>query len=289
MTHRLRTVTAVDIPALVPLLNSAYGHNPAFEARVRLYSALEPQGWVMLDGPSAPAGVGGFVRFGRCAYIGLMGVSPDAQRRGIGGALFEEILRRCEAAGAALLLLDASEAGAPLYERYAFRDHGEALSFTLDPGVARPADDAGDIRIGAIDPTDEAVVTEVARLDAHGYGADRSSLVRACLHGARARAFGARDPSGELVGYAIGQRRSLGPCVARSTEVARALAGRTLGLSYDGSVTWLVPSQNPSAIDIVRSLGGVPARRLRHMRRGDASVLASDWETLFAKQSFAVG
>jgi GNAT superfamily N-acetyltransferase len=290
MSNRPRTVTQADFPSVVRLLDAAYGPNPTFPARFRAYSSLEPEGWVVVDGTSTPLGVGGFVAFGRCAYIGLMAVSPDAQRRGIGAAIFEEILTRCEARGCALQLLDASQSGAPLYEKYSFRDHGTSLSCTLDPSEVRPAeDDAGDVRIDPLDVADAHVAAEIERFDARGFGAGRAPLVRRAIRELAGRVFAARDREGRLVGYAVGQARSFGPCMALSPEIARALARRTLTLPYEGRVTWLVAAQNRDAVATAEALGGVAGRTWRHMRRGDGALLASDWSSLFAKMSLAVG
>jgi len=175
---RVRTATPDDVPAIVALLDAAYGANPTFEARFRAYRSLEPEGWVVVEGGASQlVGVGGFVSFGTCAYLGLMAVPPEAQRRGIGAAVFEEVLRRCDARGCTLLLLDASDAGAPLYEKYAFRDHGIAQAYSLEPR-AFASDAPPSIDVRPLDPTDARLEAEVARFDAVAYGADRSSLVR---------------------------------------------------------------------------------------------------------------
>jgi Acetyltransferase (GNAT) domain len=155
--------------------------------------------------------------------------------------------------------------------------------------VGRAVDKSAAIQVRPIEADDASIEVEVGRFDARCYGADRAALVRRALREHRGRAFAARDASGELVGYCIGQTRSLGPCMARSTDVARVLFRRTLALPYENGVTWLVAYQNRDAVALARELGGVPARRLRHMRRGDPASLASDWSTLYAKVSLAVG
>jgi hypothetical protein len=77
--------------------------------------------------------------------------------------------------------------------------------------------------------------------------------------------------------------------MARSSDVARALVRRTLSLPYEGPVTWLVAGQNAGAVALAGEVGGAPGKTWRHMRRGDAAALASDWSQLFAKASLAVG
>jgi hypothetical protein len=60
-------------------------------------------------------------------------------------------------------------------------------------------------------------------------------------------------------------------------------------LPFEGPVTWLVPSQNAAAMKLAEEIGGAPARTWRHMRRGPDALLASDWSSVFAKASLAVG
>ena len=287
---RPRTATVSDVPAVVPLLNAAYGANPTFEARFRTYLSLEPEGWVVVEDGARLVGVGGSVSFGRCAYLGLMAVAPEAQRRGIGAAVFEEILARCAASGRSLLLLDASDAGAPLYAKYDFRDRGPSLSYLIAPRASRAEREGDDgVRVERIDPRDPGIVDEIAAFDARCYGADRSRLLRRMMRELEGQAFAARDLAGEIAGYAVAQARSFGPCMARSAEVARALAGRALALPSEAPVRWLIAGQNREAVALAQALGGVPDRTWRHMRKGDEAELGSDWSTLFAKVSLAVG
>jgi GNAT superfamily N-acetyltransferase len=289
MSHRTRTVTTADVPAVVPLLNAAYGENPTFDSRFRTYLALQPDGWVAVDGESGLIGVGGFVAFDRCAYVGLMAVAPQAQRQGVGALIFDEILGRCSATGRGLLLLDASAPGAPLYAGRSFVDDGLSLSYVIDPKVAGALEESPGIRVDPLDPVDAKVLAEVARLDARGYGADRTALIRRVLEQFSGRAFLARDGAGDPVGYAVAQSRSFGPCVAASPAVARALLRRAMALPFEGRVSWLVPGQNAAATKLAEAVGGAPTRTWRHMRRGSGALLESDWSSLYAKASLAVG
>jgi hypothetical protein len=185
-----------------------------------------------------------------------------------------------------LLLLDASEKGIPLYEKYAFWDHGSVVGYAIAP---RPADREGREEDIDVQPIGAGMEVEIVAFDAACYGADRTSLVRYLLGAYAGRGFVARDRSGAVIGYAIGQAHSLGPCMARSSAVARALVCRTLTLPFEGHVGWFVGANNREAIDLAGALHAVPGRTWRHMRRGRADALASNWSQLFAKASLAVG
>jgi hypothetical protein len=127
-------------------------------------------------------------------------------------------------------------------------------------------------------------------LDTHGYGANRASLVQAMLAQFPGRTLVAKDAAtGALVGYAIAQTRSFGPCVAVTSDVTQPLLRQAMTLDYAGPVTWLVAGQSPEAVQLAESVCGAPTRTWRHMRRGESAARACAWSTLFAKASLAVG
>jgi hypothetical protein len=62
-----------------------------------------------------------------------------------------------------------------------------------------------------------------------------------------------------------------------------------MALPFEGRVSWLVPGQNAAATKLAEAVGGAPTRTWRHMRRGSGALLESDWSSLYAKASLAVG
>jgi len=62
-----------------------------------------------------------------------MVVVPEAQRRGVGSAILERLLER--AASRTIVVLVATAAGRPLYERYGFRTESfGGVGMILRPG-----------------------------------------------------------------------------------------------------------------------------------------------------------
>src|SRR3954452_8380262 len=107
--------------------------SPSRRAELALYSALQPDGWLvaMLDGTLV--GIGGVTCYGSFAYLGLMAVDPAMQRRGIGQALVQALVIRAHELGSPRVLLDASNAGAPLYARLGFVEDDRARVYTREP------------------------------------------------------------------------------------------------------------------------------------------------------------
>jgi ribosomal protein S18 acetylase RimI-like enzyme len=63
-------------------------------------------------------------------YLSMIGTDPSRQGRGLGSALLEAALARCDAEGAVAYLESSNPANIPLYERFGFRV----------TGVIRPGD-----------------------------------------------------------------------------------------------------------------------------------------------------
>lgn len=57
-------------------------------------------------------------------YLSMIGTDPSRQGRGLGSALLEAALARCDAAGATAYLESSNPANIPLYERFGFRVTG---------------------------------------------------------------------------------------------------------------------------------------------------------------------
>jgi len=58
-------------------------------------------------------------------YLGVLGTDPSAQGKGIGGALLQPILDRCDAEGLPAYLESSKDRNVPYYERFGFRVTGE--------------------------------------------------------------------------------------------------------------------------------------------------------------------
>ncbi len=74
-------------------------------------------------------------------YLPLIGVEPNAQGLGLGGALMRHALARCDDDGALAYLESANPRNIPLYERYRFEVTGKiqvGAAPTVTPMLRRP-------------------------------------------------------------------------------------------------------------------------------------------------------
>jgi GNAT superfamily N-acetyltransferase len=287
----VRAFGEADLAAADGVVVAAYSMPSSRRAELARYLALQPDGWFLVWVDGQPVGVGGAVDYGPCAYVGLVGVLPAMRRRGIALALMRHLLNWLDDRGCPTTLLDASAAGAPLYERLGFVDDDEALFFV------RATDGLPDA--GAphrpCEPLTAADLPEVVAFDAPIYGAPRTALLASYLASYPGRAYVTRDAAGQLTGYLIAQSTLIGPWAARTPTGAEALLRAALTLSYgagssprDGWPAAIVPASNRPAAALLSRYGFRQQRSLRHMRRGTPPALQRA-ALLYGQVSFAVG
>ncbi len=282
MTLTIRIMTEADLDAANEVVTAAYQPPASRRRELGRYLALQPDGWLLAALDGEPVGVVGAIDYGPFAYVGMMSVHPQVQRRGVGLALMERLLAWLDGRGCPAALLDATEAGAPLYERCGFQDDAKSLMFLQDDCALRPRVPE---RVRRLRPPDLAALVE---FDAPIFGAQRPAVFESFLADLPDRAFIAHDAAGLIAGYLFAQRRLLGPWAARTAEDAEALLAAALPLQYESTPTVIVPGTNATAAPLLMSYGFSPQRVLRHMRRG-GSAAPGRRALLFGQASFALG
>src|SRR5437764_11675628 len=152
--------------------------------------------------------------FGATGWIGALGVVGAVRRRGIGTALTEAAVDWLREHGARTVLLYATEAGRPVYQRLGFDADGEARAWR---DVAPPAGGAPPDGVRALRPADDPAVRA---LDTAATGEDRGPVFDAlgALDGNAGLAV-ERD-GGRLVGSALRSPWGLGPSVVAEDATA---------------------------------------------------------------------
>jgi GNAT superfamily N-acetyltransferase len=283
------TQAALTIGQLAPaeievadrLLIAAYGM-ASRRAELERYLALQPDGWILARWDGQPAGAAGATVYGPTAYIGLVGVDPAFQRRGIALAMMQHLLTWLAVRGDPIVLLDASVKGAPLYEQLGFVDDERSVVYMQDDCARLPPEPA---RVSTLAAGD---LPAVAAFDAPIFGAERAAVFKRLRAEAPDRALLARDEAGYVSGYLFAQPTMLGPWAARTPADAEALLGAALRLSFASGPGALVPSSNPDAAALLMRYGFSPQRSLRHMRLGGSGPVGVR-ERLYGLASFAIG
>ncbi len=280
MTLSIRPIREDDLTVVGEILDAAYGPGRERVRRVRRYRSLGEDTWLVALADGRAAGVAGAIDFGAYAYVGLVGVSPDNQRRGIARALMDSLLATLSERGCPTILLDASAAGAPLYRSLGFVEDDTVRLFS-GPLVSRGA-------ASGVSAMCRGDLAEVAELDRRVGGADRTRLLETYYSDDPSRAFVARDDAGAMRAFAFAQRGAVGPWVAESADDARRAFGYAMSRSFEGdTVVVAAPSMNTHVEAIVGEYGLSIERSLAHMRLGP--LPARRRALIFGQASLAAG
>lgn len=282
MTLCIRALVPADLDAAETLLTEAYGRPDEWRAELACYLALQPEGWFVATLNHTIVGMGGTHDYGPFASIGLMATHPAVQRQGIATALLDHVASWLRDRQCPVAVLDASVAGAPVYQRYGFRDQGITALFREETrGTISPPPH----RVRPMSPSD---IPEVVAFDSPLFGADRTAVLTASLTAAPGCAFLVRDGLGDVSGYLFARSRKLGPWTASTPADAEALLDTALTLPLEGPLTVLVPDANPHAPTLLAERGFAQQRGLRHMYLG-AAAPAQDRSRIYGQTSFAIG
>jgi GNAT superfamily N-acetyltransferase len=250
------------------------------------YQSLKPNAWLAATADGVPAGLGGVTCYGSFAWLGLMAVDPGMQRRGIGQALVEALVVRAKELGSPAVLLDASDAGAPLYARLGFvvDDHIRVYARETETAltVGNPA------AVQRVTPLAREDLPALVEFDTRLFGGPRGALLAVSLHLYAGRVLATHDELGAITGYVVTQEQRLGPWVAATPEAAETLLAHALTLSNANAPTMLVPALNHDATDLLERFGFTASRELRHMRYGGEPGLQRR-ERIYGQASFAIG
>lgn len=278
----IRNLTIKDFEAADRILQSAFGSPESWQADLRRYLSMQPDGWFIATIQNEQIGMVGAIDFGSFAYIGMMAVLTEMQHQGIGRALMEHLLVWLDERDCPMALLDATEAGAPLYEHLGFIDDGEIHVFQLPVSVSTPYP-AG--HVSSMGPHD---VPALVDFDTPIFGADRGKALSAYLADFPTRSLLARDEIGRIGGFLVAQMWRIGPWAAADPVTAEELLKAALSLPYECFPRVNVPSPDEAAVELLKRYGFQGQRSLRHMRRGGPDS-PGNWSRIYAQASFAIG
>jgi GNAT superfamily N-acetyltransferase len=280
MTVAIRPLAADDLDWAAALL-AATGL-PSRQPELQRHLALEPNGFSVAEDDGRPVGLGGYIAYDAFAFVGNMAVAPQAQGRGVGGALLARLLGTIERRGIPATLLEATPDGERLYRRRGFLALHPTLAYTRAAGG--PGGGAGGGAV-LLRPED---LDAVAAFDAPRFGADRRRVLARLLADCPGRGLVVRQAGGAAAGYLIAQGRILGPMVADGPAAAEALLAAALALPFDGPPTAFVPEPNVDAAAVFGRQGFAAQVESLRMRRGGAGP-AGRPASLYGLAALAIG
>jgi GNAT superfamily N-acetyltransferase len=226
-------------------------------------------------------GTGVGTRNGSVGWIGTVYVAPERRGAGLGRALTERVCEHLDAAGCRTLVLVATEAGLPLYERMGFGIVGRYATVEHDgvgpEGAGRPeVRGAGPSR--TIVPFRPADVDDAAELDRAATGEDRGHLLAAFagIPGGLA----VRDADGRMRGFLVRAPWGAGATIAPDPEDARRILDARLRVAPVGHrVRAGVLASNEAGLAMLHRDGWTDAWTAPRMARGEPIVtpLSAIW------------
>ncbi|HEX8984950.1 MAG TPA: GNAT family N-acetyltransferase [Bryobacteraceae bacterium] len=269
-----RLLSRNDLPALLKLKQAAGWNQTAADWERVL--RLEPEGCFGVDVEGALAASATAVCYGAdLAWIGMVLTHPEFRGRGLARRLMQQSIEFCARRGVRWAKLDATDMGAPIYERLGFRTECAVERRLREPGPAA----------GGAAPAFEGLPAE---LDRRAFGADRTALLGDL----------AREGAASIRGEAFGMGRHgsqaayFGPCVSESAQKARRMLLWFLEAHPAEPVFWDLLPDNASAVALADEFGFRPMRRLARMSLAiepGAAPIGTSSALVFAIAGFEYG
>ncbi len=177
-------------PAAEVVLRGEWGDRRAFFGFAAAHAACRP---IVAERDGEIVGTAIGTVNGRVGWIGSVFVAEVARGAGVGGSLTDRVIDDLEGAGCRTLVLVATDAGRPMYERRGFAVETRYRTVEAE-GIAT----APPRTLRAFRPTD---LESMARLDRLATGEDRAHLLRAFADPASARCL--VGAAGDLRGFVV--------------------------------------------------------------------------------------
>lgn len=255
----IRPMTPADVdPTADAVLRSGWGDRRIKMAWVAGHAACRP---FVAEADGVIVGTGVTTVNGPVGWIGTIWVEPAWRGRGLGKALTTATIEAAEAAGCRTLVLVATEAGRPLYERFGFRVQ-TTYRIVEAPGLGEGISDP---RVRPYEPPD---LSAMAALDADATGEDRAHLLADFAAPDTTRVLERVD--GSVGGFVIRAPWGGGATIAPEIDDAVAiLHTRRLNSSPDRRVRAGLLEPNAAGLQRLLADGWVDAWQAPRMIRGE--------------------
>jgi predicted N-acetyltransferase YhbS len=188
----IRAMTAADVePAAEMIRQGEWGDRSVF---LGWAVELPPSHLFVAEDAGRIVGTGIATANGPVGWVGTIFVAQDRRREGLGDALTRTVIDDLESRGCRTLVLTATDAGRPLYERLGFEAQMTQGFFTAAGLAPSNADDG-------VLPFDPSMLPAIIALDRLATGEDRSAVLARLASPESARVL--LGDNGSLSGFLI--------------------------------------------------------------------------------------
>jgi predicted N-acetyltransferase YhbS len=164
----IRAMTAADVaPAAEMIRQGEWGDRSVFLGWAVGYP---PSHLFVAEDAGRIVGTGIATANGPIGWVGTIFVAPDRRREGLGSALTKTVIDDLENRGCRTVVLIATDAGRPLYERLGFKVDARHVGFRAMGLPAGQADDG-------IRPFEPSMLSDIVALDRIATGENRAALL----------------------------------------------------------------------------------------------------------------
>ncbi len=256
---RIRPMTPADVePVVAAFIRADWGDRRLNLDFVTRHPETHP---FVAEADGEIVGTGVLSVNGSVGWIGTIFVEPAWRRRGVGMALTQATIDTAESAGCRTLLLVATEAGRPLYEKIGFEVQ-TWYRILEAPGLG---DEPIERRIRQFEAADLA---GMAQLSATATGEDRTHLLRAFASPETANCL-IRD-DGVIGGFVVRAPWGGGSTIAPRLEDAEAiLHARRVGRGPEQRIRAGLVVENAAGLDRLLATGWTDSWGAPRLIRGD--------------------
>ncbi|MHB8600744.1 MAG: GNAT family N-acetyltransferase [Ktedonobacteraceae bacterium] len=283
MSITILPFTEAELDATNDVVMAAYNVEQSRKESLHSYLTFQSAGSFVAKDNDAVVGFGGVLDYGPFAYVGLMSVSPTAQKRGVGQLLMERLLAWLAARNCPTALLDATPVGESVYRRNGFQEDDQTVVWRQNEHILLPRH----LPLG-VSLLTEAEIQALIQFDAPHFGADRGGVLSAYCVRYPNRVLVIHTDDGPISGYAIAQSHVIGPIVAQTNEDAERLLVYALALPFEGKPSVFVSAQHTDASHLLTRYGFAQQRTLSHMWAGK-HIARNRHTTLYGQASLGFG
>jgi ribosomal protein S18 acetylase RimI-like enzyme len=251
------------------------------------FLAIAPTGCFLAEWNGTRAGTATTIVYGtELAWIGMVLVHPEFQRRGIGRALLQHCIGFLRERGVRCIKLDATPLGVTVYCGLGFRDEWTLKRWARPPAPPQVA--TRDTSLRAWRAADEQFL---GPLDASAFGVSRQQLLPRLASQCRTAVVlepGPGSPSGFGMLRPGSQALYLGPVVATSAGAGIRLIEALVASTEGQAIFWDVPDENTAAVAWAEQHGFAVQRPLTRMFLGE-NLASGDPRQQFALAGPEVG
>lgn len=276
----INSATLEDLLTLANITKEAYGGSALDIETLERYFTIQSDGALLALNDNEPAGMLFIFDYQTFSSIGVLGVLPAFQGKGIGRALMEHTESWANQRGVSAFILDATNEGARLYEKLGYRDEDTSYRLNLKQQKIYQVPTM-------IESATLSHLSEMIAFDTPIFGANRKKVLEVFLNEFAGRAFLSHDEAGSVNGFIIAQTSTVGPWVAANVPVAENLLQGVLSLGPPDNTRVLLPTANKEGLELLQRYGFEVTRTLQHMVKGN--LPKRQRQLMYSQARYALG